>query len=95
MEPGIQRIHLRVYDKCDRCGEEYLLCRIHVPDGAMKSSYNIIRYQQGNLGLRLSKQLDRIDDVKTSDVYDPQGELWRVRFEKQRDKMIKAGLIDG
>ena len=59
---GIQRIHARVYDKCDRCGKEYLLCRIHIPGTIMKSSYGIIKYQRGRLGERLSEELNENKD---------------------------------
>ncbi len=28
---GIQRVHANVYSTCPRCGERFLLCKIHVP----------------------------------------------------------------
>lgn len=28
---GIGRLHSLVYSQCPRCGERFLLCRIHVP----------------------------------------------------------------
>jgi uncharacterized C2H2 Zn-finger protein len=30
-EDGIGRLHAEVFSECPRCGNEFRLCRIHVP----------------------------------------------------------------